>query len=33
MGDGVDRHKDRCAASASVERGIQVSWEAEVEEE
>lgn len=29
----LSRHKERCAASTSVERGISVSWEAEVEEE
>lgn len=29
----LSRHKKRCAASRSVERGISVSWEAEVVEE
>ncbi|MFQ5893228.1 MAG: OsmC family protein [Nitrospinota bacterium] len=29
----LSRHKERCAASTSVERGIQVSWDAEVVEE
>jgi uncharacterized OsmC-like protein len=29
----LGRHKERCAASTSVERGISVSWEAEVVEE
>ena len=29
----LGRHKERCAATTSVERGISVSWDAEVEEE
>ena len=29
----LGRHKERCAATTSVERGIAVSWEAEVVEE
>jgi len=33
MGDGVDGHQERCAASTSVERGIKVSWDVEVVEE
>ncbi len=29
----LGRHKERCAASSSVERGISVTWDADVVEE